>query len=84
MSEIIGTMVGVVKWFSFQRGYGHALCNIGGVDEDVFIHHNVLPGRKGSRMLQEHDTVTMEVSRHISGDMVGKYFASNVSRVERQ
>lgn len=83
MSEVVGVMVGIVKWFSFQYGYGHAVCNIQGNDTDVFIHHNVLPGRKGSRMVQEGDSVTMEVSKHMDGDMSGKYFAQKVLRVER-
>lgn len=83
MSEVIGVMVGIVKWFSFQLGYGHVVCNIQGIDTDVFIHHNVLPGRKGSRTVQEGDSVTMEVHQHADGPLSGKYFAGKVMRVER-
>ena len=51
---------GVVKWFSFQRGYGFITNDDG---EDVFVHYSVIPGKEGNRGLREGDVV-----EYVEGD----------------
>lgn len=45
---------GVVKWFSYKKGYGFIKNENG---EDVFVHYSVIPGKSGNRSLNVGDVV---------------------------
>ena len=56
-------VVGTVKWFNAEKGYGF-LSQEGG--EDVFVHHSAIQA-EGYRSLQEGQTVEFTVSRGPKG-----------------
>ena len=51
-------MVGTVKWFNAEKGFGFVACDDGG--KDVFLHVSVLE-RSGLAALGEGQAVTMRV-----------------------
>ena len=65
-------VVGTVKWFNAEKGYGF-LAQPGG--EDVFVHHSAITA-EGYRSLQEGQTVEFTVGRGPKGlqatDVVAK------------
>ena len=67
-------MMGTVKWFSSEKGYGF----IAGQDgEDYFCHYSDISG-EGWKNLTEKQTVTFE----IGADKNGRTSATNVQVVE--
>jgi CspA family cold shock protein len=57
------TMVGRVKWFNDQRGFG--FIEVEG-SKDVFVHHSAIQG-EGFKSLKEGDEVEFEVSKGPKG-----------------
>ncbi len=56
-------MLGKVKWFNAEKGYGFIECNEGG---DVFVHYSAIQGQ-GFKTLQEGQTVQFNVVRGSRG-----------------
>ncbi len=56
-------MLGKVKWFNAEKGYGFIECNDGG---DVFVHYSAIQGQ-GFKTLQEGQTVQFNVVRGSRG-----------------
>lgn len=50
-------MVGKVKWFSAEKGYGFIACEDGG---DVFVHFSAIQG-DGFKTLDEGQAVAFDV-----------------------
>ena len=61
MSERI---VGTVKWFNDQKGFGFITPEDGG--KDVFVHHSAIEA-SGFKSLQEGDRVSFEVEQGAKG-----------------
>ncbi len=73
MSESDGKVVGKVKWFNDQKGYGFIARDEG---MDVFVHHTAIQ-MEGFRSLKEGDDVAYELHEGNKGPQ-----AANVVRVE--
>ena len=58
-------MVGKVKWFSDEKGYG--FIEVDGRDKDVFVHYSDIAG-EGFRSLEEGAAVEFEIEPGDSGD----------------
>lgn len=56
-------MLGKVKWFNAEKGYGFIECNDGG---DVFVHYSAIQGQ-GFKTLQEGQNVQFDVVRGSRG-----------------
>lgn len=65
-------MVGRVKWFSAEKGYGFLEQDGGG---DVFVHYSAISG-EGFRTLNEGDRVEFEIVEGARGPQ-----AANVVRL---
>jgi len=52
------TMVGYVKWFNDEKGYG--FIDIGDDDEDVFVHYTAIV-EEGYRSLKQGEKVRFEL-----------------------
>ncbi len=57
MSESNGKMVGKVKWFNDQKGFGFIARD---EDSDVFVHHTAIQ-MEGFRTLREGEEVLYEL-----------------------
>jgi CspA family cold shock protein len=64
--------IGIVKWFSSQKGYGFISQENG---PDVFVHHNAIQG-EGSKGLEENQKVEFDVTEGPKGPQ-----AANVKAV---
>ena len=58
-----GRLLGKVKWFNQQKGYGFISCER---NQDVFIHFADILGR-GYRTLQEDETVEFDLVEEDGG-----------------
>jgi len=56
-------LLGKVKWFNAEKGYGFIECNDGG---DVFVHYSAIQGQ-GFKTLQEGQNVQFDVVRGSRG-----------------
>lgn len=56
-------MLGKVKWFNAEKGYGFIECEDGG---DVFVHYSAIQGQ-GFKTLQEGQSVQFNVVRGSRG-----------------
>lgn len=56
-------MLGKVKWFNAEKGYGFIECEDGG---DVFVHYSAIQGQ-GFKTLQEGQAVQFNVVRGSRG-----------------
>jgi CspA family cold shock protein len=65
-------MVGKVKWFSDEKGYG--FIEVDGREKDVFVHYSDIEG-EGFRSLEEGAAVEFEIEAGDNGDR-----AKNVAR----
>jgi len=65
-------LVGKVKWFNAEKGYGFIECTEGG---DVFVHYSAIQG-EGFRSLDEGQRVEFEVVKGNRGPQ-----AANVVRL---
>lgn len=65
-------VLGTVKWFNSEKGFGFIAPENGG--NDVFVHHTAIQG-SGYKSLNEGERVSFEVTRGPKGDQ-----ASNVSK----
>lgn len=54
-------MVGKVKWFNRDKGYGF----ISGLDEDYFVHYSSI--LKGQKILYEGDEVEFDIEEGKKG-----------------
>jgi len=61
--EGIAVAIGIVKWFSSQKGYGFISQENG---PDVFVHHNAIQG-EGSKGLEENQKVEFDVTQGPKG-----------------
>jgi CspA family cold shock protein len=61
--EAVDVPIGVVKWFSSQKGYGFISQENG---PDVFVHHNAIQG-EGSKGLEENQKVEFDVTEGPKG-----------------
>lgn len=66
-------MLGTVKWFSPEKGYGFIERDEGG---DVFVHYSAIAS-EGFRTLNQGDRVEFEIVEGAKGPQ-----AANVSRIE--
>jgi CspA family cold shock protein len=66
-------VIGTVKWFNDQKGYGF-LAREGG--KDVFVHHSAIEGQGGFRSLTEGDRVEFSIEEGPKGPA-----AANVRRI---
>ena len=66
-------ILGKVKWFSDQKGFGFITPDDG--SRDVFVHHSAIQGG-GFRTLAENDAVEFEIEEGQKGPR-----ATNVSKV---
>jgi cold shock protein len=55
--------IGIVKWFSSQKGYGFISQENG---PDVFVHHNAIQG-EGSKGLEENQKVEFDITEGPKG-----------------
>ena len=55
--------IGIVKWFSSQKGYGFISQENG---PDVFVHHNAIQG-EGSKSLEENQKVEFDITEGPKG-----------------
>jgi cold shock protein len=53
--------LGIVKWFSSEKGYGFIKPEDGG--DDVFVHHTGIIGPVGKSNLKADDRVSYRVER---------------------
>ena len=65
-------MIGKVKWFSAEKGYGFIEREDGG---DVFVHFSAIQG-KGFKTLEEGQSVSFEIEEGPRGKQ-----ASNVTKL---
>jgi len=65
-------MIGKVKWFNAQKGYGFIITEEG---NDVFVHYSGVIS-EGYKSLQEGEDVQFELTKGKNGDQ-----AVNVSKV---
>jgi cold shock protein len=66
-------MVGKVKWFNAQKGYGFIVTEEG---NDVFVHYSGVVS-EGYKSLQEGEDVQFELTKGKNGDQ-----AVNVTKVQ--
>lgn len=66
-------MLGKVKWFNEQKGYGFILCDDG---KDVFVHYRSIMDT-GFKTLKENDRVEFNVEESDKGPK-----ATNVRKVQ--
>lgn len=66
-------MVGTVKWFNSQKGFGFITTEEG---NDIFVHYSGIGGQSGFKTLEEGEKVEFEVSQGSKGDQ-----AINVTKV---
>jgi CspA family cold shock protein len=57
-------MIGKVKWFNSQKGYGFITTEEG---QDVFVHYSGVVS-EGYKSLQEGESVQFELTRGKNGD----------------
>ena len=55
--------IGIVKWFSSQKGYGFISQENG---PDVFVHRNAIQG-EGSKSLEENQKVEFDITEGPKG-----------------
>jgi len=55
--------IGIVKWFSSQKGYGFISQENG---PDVFVHHNAIQG-EGSKGIEENQKVEFDITQGPKG-----------------
>jgi CspA family cold shock protein len=55
--------IGVVKWFSDEKGYGFIIMEDG---QEIFVHHSSIDGN-GFRSLEKGEAVTFEVVENPKG-----------------
>ena len=67
-------VLGTVKWFNGQKGYGFITRDDG--QNDVFVHYSAIEGQSGFRDLNEGDRVEFSVEQGQKGPA-----AVNVRRV---
>ena len=65
-------MIGKVKWFSAEKGYGFISQESG---DDVFVHFSAIQG-KGFKTLEEGQSVSFEIEEGPRGKQ-----ASNVTKL---
>lgn len=65
-------MIGKVKWFNAQKGYGFITTDEG---KDIFVHYSGIDG-EGFKSLQEGESVEFELTNGTNGDQ-----AVNVNRI---
>lgn len=58
-------MIGTVKWFNDQRGYGFITPDNG--DGDLFVHHSAIQGMSGRVTLTEGQKVEFEIGESEKG-----------------
>ena len=58
-------VVGTVKWFNGQKGYGFITRDDG--QSDVFVHYSAIEGQMGFRDLNEGDRVEFSVEQGQKG-----------------
>jgi CspA family cold shock protein len=56
-------MIGTVKWFNAEKGYGFISCE---GSPDVFVHHTAIQG-EGFKTLDEGQSVEFEVQQGPKG-----------------
>ena len=61
--EGIAAAIGIVKWFSSQKGYGFISQENG---PDVFVHHNAIQG-EGSKGIEENQKVEFDITQGPKG-----------------
>lgn len=67
-------VIGTVKWFNGQKGYGFITRDDG--QNDVFVHYSAIEGQSGFRDLNEGDRVEFSVEQGQKGPA-----AVNVRRI---
>ncbi len=70
-------IVGSVKWFSDEKGYG--FITVEGREKDVFVHYSDIDG-EGFRSLEEGAKVEFEIEPGQNGDRAKK--VARVSEAE--
>jgi len=66
-------LLGTVKWFNKEKGYGFIQRDDGG--EDVFVHYSAING-KGFKTLREGEKVEFDIVKGQKGPQ-----AANVNRL---
>ncbi|WP_345345999.1 cold shock domain-containing protein [Rhodococcus olei] len=64
LQGVVGTALGVVKWFNGEKGFGFIAPDDGGAD--LFVHHSEISG-SGFKSLDENQRVEFEVGQGAEG-----------------